>query len=137
MTRTLTKTEYALTKQLATANAAISADDLAIAADWKAARTPFAAIAQRTSPEKRAYRASLFQSAQEAREGLQALRAGAFKKARVLNARGLPQATLAPAVLNNITIGPAKTLEERVVTSIRNAQIERPAKASKKVAKCA
>ena len=133
MTRTLTKTEYALTKQLATANAAIAADDLAIAADWKAARTPFAAIAHRTSPEKRAYRASLFQSAQEAREGLQALRA-VHSGRRVLNARGLPQATLAPAVLNNITIGPAKTLEERVVTSIRNSQIERPVKKSAKMA---
>lgn len=133
MTRKLTKTEYALTKQLATANAAIAADDLAIAADWKAARTPFAAIAQRTSPEKRAYRASLFQLAQEAREGLQALRSVHSVK-RVLNARGLPQATLAPAVLNNITIGPAKTLEERVVTSIRNSQIERPAKKSAKMA---
>ena len=52
----------------------------------------------------------------------------------VLNAAGRPQATLARATTNNITIGPAKTLEELVVTSIRNSQIERPVKKSAKMA---
>ena len=134
MTRKLTKTEYALTKQLATANAAIAADDLVLQKDWAAARTPFAAWAGRTDPAKRAYRAGLFHSAQTAREGLAALRAEKTGPHRVLNARGLPQATLAPAVLNNITIGPAQTLEQKVTNSIRNSQIDRPAKKSSKVA---
>ena len=55
------------------------------------------------------------------------------KPALVLNTAGKPQATLARATTNQITLDPAKTVEDFAVQAIRHAQIERPAKASKKV----
>lgn len=55
------------------------------------------------------------------------------KPALVLNTAGKPQATLARATTNNIRLDPAKTVEDFAVQAIRHAQIERPAKASKKV----
>lgn len=53
---------------------------------------------------------------------------------KLLNSAGRPQATLAPAVMNNISIAPSKTVEQVAAAVIRSSQINRPAKASKKVA---
>ena len=53
---------------------------------------------------------------------------------RVLNAAGRPQATLATATLNNISIGPKKTVEQAAAAALRKSQFDRPAKVSKKVA---
>ena len=59
------------------------------------------------------------------------------KPALVLNTAGKPQATLARATTNQITLAPAKTVEDFAVQAIRHAQISRPVKASKKVQPCA
>lgn len=53
---------------------------------------------------------------------------------KLLNSAGRPQATLAPAVMNNISIAPSKTVEQVATAVIRSSQINRPAKGSKKAA---
>lgn len=50
----------------------------------------------------------------------------------VLNTSGRPQATLARAKTNNITLTPAMTLEQEVAAAIRNSQIDRPLRAAKR-----
>ena len=55
------------------------------------------------------------------------------KPALVLNTAGRPQATLARATTNNISIAPSKTVEQVATAVIRSSQINRPVKASKKV----
>jgi len=111
------------------ANAAIAADDLRVAEDWADARTPWQAVAQRCSPEVRARRAKLF-AALDAARGV----ATGQRENRVLNTAGKPQATLARATTNNIRLDPAKTVEQIAAAAVRSSQINRPAKASKKVA---
>ena len=56
------------------------------------------------------------------------------KPALVLNTAGKPQATLARATANGISVDPTKTLEQLTAQAIRGSQINRPAKGSKKVA---
>ena len=111
------------------ANAAIAADDLRVAEDWADARTPWQAVAQRCSPEVRARRAKLF-AALDAARGV----ATGQRENRVLNTAGKPQATLARAVMNNISIAPSKTVEQVAAAVIRSSQINRPARGSKKAA---
>ena len=111
------------------ANAAIAADDRDLQAQWDAAPTPFIAWANRSSPEVRARRAKLF-AALDAARGV----ATGQRENRVLNSAGKPQATLARATTNQIKIDPAKTVEQIAAAAVRSSQINRPAKASKKVA---
>ena len=56
------------------------------------------------------------------------------RETRALNTAGKPQATLARATKNNIVLDPAKTVEQIAVAAVRSSQINRPAKASKKLA---
>ena len=126
--------ELILTRALTACNAAVSDDDERLAREWRAAKSPFAAWANRVHPSTVARRAPLIEAAQQARTELAAYKSRRQGGGLVLNTAGKPQATLARATTNNITIGPAKTLEERVVTSIRNSQIERPVKKSAKMA---
>ena len=111
------------------ANAAIAADDRDLQAQWDAAPDPFTAWANRSSPEVRARRAKLFADLAAA----QAVATGQ-RENRVLNTAGKPQATLARATTNNIVLDPAKTVEQIAAAAVRSSQINRPAKASKKVA---
>ena len=115
---------------VANAYAAIRADDMRIAEEWADARTPWQAVAQRCSPETRARRSALFAVLRAAQEAA-STRRGSKK---LLNSAGRPQATLAPAVMNNISIAPSKTVEQVATAVIRSSQINRPAKGSKKVA---
>ena len=115
---------------VAAAYAAIRADDMRIAEEWADARTPWQAVAQRCSPETRARRSALFAVLRAAQEAASTRRG--YKK--LLNSAGRPQATLAPAVMNNISIAPSKTVEQVATAVIRSSQINRPAKGSKKVA---
>jgi hypothetical protein len=115
---------------VANAYAAIRADDMRIAEEWADARTPWQAVAQRCSPETRARRSALF-AALRAAQAAASTRRGNKK---LLNSAGRPQATLAPAVMNNISIAPSKTVEQVATAVIRSSQINRPAKGSKKVA---
>ena len=110
------------------ANAAIADDDRDLQAQWDAAPDPFTAWANRSSPEVRARRAKLFADLAAAQAVATGQRSG-----RTLNTAGKPQATLARATTNQIRLDPAKTVEDFAVQAIRHAQIERPAKASKKV----
>ena len=115
---------------VAAAYAAIRADDMRIAEEWADARTPWQAVAQRCSPETRARRSALFAVLRAAQEAASTRRG--YKE--LLNSAGRPQATLAPAVMNNISIAPSKTVEQVATAVIRSSQINRPAKGSKKVA---
>lgn len=110
------------------ANAAIAADDRDLQAQWDAAPDQFTAWANRSSPEVRARLAKLF-AALDAARGV----ATGQRETRALNTAGRLQATLARSTTNQITLDPAKTVEDFAVQAIRHAQIERPAKASKKV----
>ena len=56
------------------------------------------------------------------------------RETRALNTAGKAQATLARATTNNIRLDPAKTVEQIAAAAVRSSQINRPAKASKKVA---
>ena len=112
---------------VANAYAAIRADDMRIAEEWADARTPWQAVAQRCSPETRARRAALFAALERAK-------GARSTNGKLLNSAGRPQATLAPAVMNNISIAPSKTVEQVATAVIRSSQINRPAKGSKKVA---
>jgi hypothetical protein len=115
---------------VANAYAAIRADDMRIAEEWADARTPWQAVAQRCSPETRARRSALFAVLRAAQEAASTQRGNK----KLLNAAGRRQATLAPAVMNNISIAPSKTVEQVATAVIRSSQINRPAKGSKKVA---
>ena len=115
---------------VANAYAAIRADDMRIAEEWADARTPWQAVAQRCSPETRARRSALF-AALRAAQAAASTRRGNKK---LLNSAGRLQASLAPAVLNNIALGPRKTVEQVATAVIRSSQLTRPVKASKKVA---
>ena len=115
---------------VANAYAAIRADDMRIAEEWADARTPWQAVAQRCSPETRARRSALFAALRAAQAAASARRGNK----KLLNSAGRPQATLAPAVMNNISIAPSKTVEQVATAVIRSSQINRPAKGSKKVA---
>ena len=115
---------------VAAAYAAIKADDVRLQDEWDAARTPWQAVAQRCSPETRARRSALFAALRAAQEAASTRRGNK----KLLNSAGRPQATLAPAVMNNISIAPSKTVEQVAAAVIRSSQINRPAKGSKKVA---
>ncbi len=115
---------------VANAYAAIRADDMRIAEEWADARTPWQAVAQRCSPETRARRNALFAVLRAAQEAASTRRGNK----KLLNAAGKPQATLARATTNNIRLDPAKTVEQIAAAAVRSSQINRPAKASKKVA---
>ena len=115
---------------VAAAYAAIRADDMRIAEEWADARTPWQAVAQRCSPETRARRSALFAVLRAAQEAASSRRGNK----KLLNSAGRPQATLAPAVMNNISIAPSKTVEQVATAVIRSSQINRPAKGSKKAA---
>lgn len=53
---------------------------------------------------------------------------------KVLNSAGRPQATLAPAVMNNITIGPPKTAEEIATAALKKSRVERSAQPNNRYA---
>lgn len=114
------------------ANAAIAADDLIVKAEWDAAPNPFIAWANRIRPEVRARRAKLFAELAAAQAVATAQRAG-----RTLNTAGRFQATLARATTNNITLGPAKTVEDFARSAIRESQLNRPLRAAKRAVPCA
>lgn len=109
------------------ANAAIAADDRDLQAQWDAAPDPFTAWANRSSPEVRARRAKLFADLAAAQAVATAQRSG-----RTLNTAGRFQATLARATTNNITLGPAKTVEDFARSAIRESQLNRPLRAAKR-----
>lgn len=114
---------------VAAAYAAIRADDMRIAEEWADARTPWQAVAQRCSHETRARRSALFAALRAAQEAASTQRGNK----KLLNSAGRPQASLAPAVMNNISLGPRKTVEQIAVAAVRSSQINRP-KGSKKAA---
>ena len=120
--------ELTATRSVEKAHAAIKADDLNLQEQWDAARSPFIAIANRTSTETRARRAKLFADLEAAQATTKQ-----HRENRVLNTAGRPQATLARATANGISVDPTKTLEQVTAQAIRGSQISRPAKASKKV----
>ena len=125
--------ELILTRALTACNAAVSDDDERLAREWRAAKSPFAAWANRVHPSTVARRAPLIEAAQQARTELAAYKSRRQGGGLVLNTAGKPQATLARATTNQIKLDPAKTVEDFAVQAIRHAQISRPVKASKKV----
>ena len=126
--------ELILTRALTACNAAVSDDDERLAREWRAAKSPFAAWANRVHPSTVARRAPLIEAAQQARTELAAYKSRRQGGGLVLNTAGRPQATLARATANGISVDPTKTLEQLTAQAIRGSQINRPAKGSKKVA---
>ena len=125
--------ELILTRALTACNAAVSDDDERLAREWRAAKSPFAAWANRVHPSTVARRAPLIEAAQQARTELAAYKSRRQGGGLVLNTAGRPQATLARATANGISVDPTKTLEQLTAQAIRGSQINRPAKGSKKV----